>query len=150
MKRSDYGLSESASGPAFAMTWISPRVGIAVIALLMMFALFVAQARAEGPYLTSDQQVGVTKYRMALAPFGQPTNFGAWAEGAAKSGAAWFNLESVPDGKYKGQIQAGGDITVTDTTSGISTTAFKWSSTAPFDLSSGTGSKPTGLKSVIP
>jgi hypothetical protein len=87
---------------------------------------------------------------MALAPLGQPTNFGAWGEGAAKAGAAWFNLESVPDGKYKGQIQAGGDITVTDTTSGISTTAFKWSSTAPFDLSSGTGSKPTGLKSVIP
>lgn len=111
-----------------------------VLAVVLMSA---APALSE-PTLTSDPQDGVTKYRVRLGPAAEWTEADATAEGAA-----WFPLSAWPRGKYPTcEIQAGGNVKITDTTTGAVTEGWQWSASAPFAYEKMTGEKPSGIKMI--
>lgn len=122
---------------------------ILVLVVLLMVPAF---AFAE-PVLTCDPQSwsnpdGTTGrptiYRVRLGPIAE------WAEAPANAeGAAWFPLNVWPAGNYPScEIQAGGMVAVTDTTTGIRTTAFIWGPSAPFVFEKLIGSTPENVQVV--
>lgn len=115
--------------------------------LLIIAAILViaATAMAAGPYIVADPQTDATKYRMRLSADGGVT-WGTWTEGPPVSNAMRFDLEPVPKGTYKGEAQAGGDVTVTDTTTGAVSTVFQWSVSAPFGLKKTPGNSPIHIR----
>jgi hypothetical protein len=98
------------------------------------------------PFIVSDPQVA-TKYRMRLSSDNGAT-WGAWVEGAPIGGAMKFDIAGTPVGNYKGEAQAGDNISVTDSTTGQTSTVFSWSASAPFLLNVKAGQKTINIKVI--
>ncbi len=95
--------------------------------LVISYGLVVAS-----PFVVADPQPA-EKYRIRLSADNGQT-WGAWVEGFPISGAMRFDISGTPAGNYKGEAQAGATTTLTDSTSGIITTVFAWSTSSPFVL----------------
>lgn len=102
-----------------------------LIALTILIA-FAGLALAE-PFVVADPQADATRYRMRLSSDGGAT-WGTWAEGLPVSNAMRFDIANTPPANYSGQAQAGANVTVTDSTTGQTTTSLRWSNSAPFVL----------------
>lgn len=115
-----------------------------IILTIALLIIAPAIAAAGEPVLTSDPQVGVTRYRVRLGANAE------WTEAeASAAGAAWFPLASWPRGTYPAcEIQAGGNVSITDTVSGVKTEGWQWSASAPFVYAKMAGATPTGVKMV--
>jgi hypothetical protein len=100
--------------------------------LLIIAILAVAALAIASPFITADPQ-SATKYQMRLSADNGAT-WSAWVQGDPVSGAMKFDIGTTPAGSYKGEAQAGGNVSVTDTTTGQVSTVFKWSASAPFSL----------------
>ena len=104
-----------------------------VLTLVAITLLLFAQAIVFAePYLGADPQTDATKYRMRLSTDG--STWGAWTVGPPVSNAMRFDIGGVPPADYSGQAQAGAVLSVTDQTTGQTTTADRWSTSAPFLL----------------
>ncbi|MCU0589848.1 MAG: hypothetical protein MUC33_01290 [Desulfobacterales bacterium] len=115
-----------------------------IFTLAGLCLLLFAQASAfVEPYLSADPQTDATKYRIRLSTDG--TTWGAWTVGPAVSNAMRFDLGGVPPADYSGQAQAGAVLSVTDQTTGQTTTADRWSTSAPFLLKVPSLSQPKGM-----
>lgn len=87
-----------------------------------------------GPFLISDPAINITKYQIRLSADNGVT-WSAWAESPAQTdGSMRYDIGSYAAGNYKGEAQAYGTYTVTDSTSGQVSTAVGWSASAPFVL----------------
>lgn len=116
--------------------------------LMVLAVLMVAgPALAAGPYIVSDPDPEATLYRMRLSSDGGVT-WGPWTEGPPVGQALKFDLGGVARGTYKGEAQAGGNVEVTDSTSGQVSTVFQWSSSAPFSLRVTPGKSPIHIKAA--
>jgi streptogramin lyase len=100
-----------------------------IIALVLLAMAAVAVA---APFLVADPQEAA-KYRIRLSA-DNGANWGAWVEGPPVNGALRFDIAGTPAGNYTGEAQAGGDVSVTDSTTGQVSTVFMWSTSAPFLL----------------
>jgi hypothetical protein len=100
------------------------------VATLLMAA--VASAAIAAPFIVADPQ-SATKYRMRLSA-DNGTTWGAWVEGPPINGSLRFDIAGTPAGNYKGEAQAGGEVSVTDSVTGQVSTVFMWSASAPFLL----------------
>jgi hypothetical protein len=98
-----------------------------VLAILAVAALAIAS-----PFIVADPSTA-TKYQLRLSSDNGVT-WGAWVQGDPVSGALKFDIGSTATGNYKGEVQAGGNVTVTDSTTGNVSTVFGWSASAPFLL----------------
>jgi hypothetical protein len=74
--------------------------------------------------------------------------WGAWVEGNPVAGAMKFDIATTTPGAYKGEAQAGDNISVTDSTTGVVTTVFGWSASAPFLLNVKAGQKTINIKVI--
>src|SRR4030067_839606 len=99
---------------------------IAIIFLSIL--LFTSLVLAE-PFIVSNPQTDATKFRMRLSADNGVT-WGPWSEGNPVSNAMKLELQPVTPGNYKGEAEAGGNVTVTDSTSNQTSTVFKWSDPA--------------------
>ena len=108
--------------------------------------LAFAAAAIASPFIIADPQ-GATKYRMRLSADNGAT-WGAWVEGAPIAGAMKFDIASTTPGNYKGEAQAGDNITVTDSTTGQVSTVFSWSASAPFLLTVKAGQKTINIRVI--
>jgi hypothetical protein len=113
--------------------------------LVLAVLVFAASASAE-PFLVADPQPAAW-FAMRLSADNGAT-WSAWTEGPPVSGALRFDLGSVPPGQYKGQARAGGNVEVTDDTTGVKSVVWRWSDPSPFSLSVSTGVPPKNLKGV--
>lgn len=111
--------------------------------LLVVLVAMVGLAFAQ-PYIVSDPQTDATKYRMRLSTDAGAT-WGTWVEGPAVSNAMRFDLSPIPPASYQGQAQAGAVYSVTDSTTGQTTSVDTWSTSAPFVLNVRSSSPPTGV-----
>ena len=105
---------------------------------LTVLILAMAAVVLATPFLISDPQTDATKFRIRLSPDNGAT-WSAWVQGDPVEGAMKFDIGATPAGNYKGEAQAGGNVTVTDTTTGQTSTVFKWSASAPFGLTMAPG-----------
>ena len=112
--------------------------------LLVVLAAMVGLAFAQ-PFLVSNPQTDATKYRMRLSTDAGAT-WGTWVEGPAVNNALRFDLANIPPASYQGQAQAGAVYTVTDSTTGQTTTADTWSTSAPFVLNVQSSSPPAAVR----
>jgi hypothetical protein len=113
--------------------------------LLAILVAFTGMALAT-PFIIADPQVA-TKYRMRLSSDNGAT-WGAWVEGVPVTGAMKFDIAATPVGNYKGEAQAGDNISVTDSTTGVTTTVFGWSAAAPFLLTVKAGQKTINIRVI--
>jgi hypothetical protein len=112
------------------------------IAILAVAALAVAS-----PFIVADPNPA-TKYQMRLSADNGVT-WGPWTEGAAVSGAMRFDVGANPAGAYKGEAQAWGvTSSLTDSTTGVTTTVIGWSASAPFLLDLKIGKKIVNIKVI--
>ena len=116
--------------------------------LCVLIAVLVAFAglALASPFIVADPQVA-TKYRMRLSADNGAT-WGAWTEGVPIAGAMKFDIASTTPGNYKGEAQAGDNITLTDSTTGQTSTVFGWSASAPFLLTVKAGQKTINIKVI--
>jgi hypothetical protein len=98
------------------------------------------------PFIVADPQ-SATKYQMRLSADNGVT-WGAWVQGDPVGGQMKFDIGTTPAGTYKGEAQAGGNVTVTDSTTGNTSTVFKWSTSAPFSLTVVPGQKTLNIKVI--
>lgn len=104
-----------------------------VLTMAAISLLLFAQASVFAePYLSADPQTDATKYRIRLSTDG--STWGAWTEGPAVANTMRIDLGGVAPDDYNGQAQAGAALSVTDQTTGITTTADRWSTSSPFLL----------------
>ena len=115
----------------------------ALIAFMLLVCFSIAIA---APFIVADPQVA-TKYRMRLSA-DNGTTWGAWVEGNPIAGGMKFDVATTPVGSYKGEAQAGDTISVTDSTTGVTTTVFGWSASAPFLLVVKAGQKTVNIKVI--
>jgi hypothetical protein len=113
---------------------------------LTVVILAVAALAIASPFIVADPQVA-TKYRMRLSADNGAT-WGAWVEGNPVAGGMKFDIATTPVGSYKGEAQAGDTISVTDSTTGVTTTVFGWSASAPFLLVVKAGQKTINIKVI--
>jgi hypothetical protein len=111
------------------------------VAILAVAALAIAS-----PFIVADPQTA-TKYRMRLSADNGAT-WSVWTEGAPISGAMKFDIAGTTPGNYKGEAQAGDNITVTDSTTGQTSTVFGWSASAPFLLTVKAGQKTINIRVI--
>jgi len=114
--------------------------------LIILILLIAAPAMAD-PFLVADPQ-SAEWYAMRLSTDNGAT-WGAWTEGPPVEGALRFDLGGIPQGTYKGQARAGGNVTVTDEVTGEISTVWLWSDNAPFVLSVRSGSTPVKVKGRV-
>lgn len=100
--------------------------------LIIASILVIAATAMASPFIVADPNPA-TKYQMRLSADNGVT-WTAWTQGDPVSGAMKFDIGATPAGNYKGEAQAGGNVSVTDTTTGQVSTVFKWSASAPFQL----------------
>ena len=103
-----------------------------VVFLAFMFVLCAVAMVMAAPFIVADPSTA-TKYRMRLSADNGAT-WSAWVEGNPVAGAMKFDIVATPAGSYKGEAQAGGNVTVTDSTTGNVSTVWMWSASAPFLL----------------
>ena len=101
--------------------------------LSLCLVLVLVTAALAAPFIVADPQTA-TKYRMRLSADNGVT-WGSWVEGNPVNGALRFDVSETPTGSYKGEAQAWGKVSITDSTSGQISTVFMWSPSAPFVLS---------------
>ena len=99
---------------------------------MVIVVLALASLAMAAPFIVADPQVA-TRYQMRLSSDGG-TTWGPWVQGDPVSGAMRFDIGTTAAGNYRGEAQAGGNVSVTDTTTGNVSTVFKWSTSAPFQL----------------
>ena len=114
---------------------------ISIIFAVLIFAV----AAFAAPFIVADPQLDVTKYRMRLSADNGVT-WSAWTEGVPVNNALKFDVSGTPKGTYLGEAQAGGDVELTDTTSGLVSTVWQWSASAPFVLKVRAGQTTTKIK----
>ena len=114
--------------------------------ILAAMVLVLAAVVLASPFIVSDPQTA-TKYRMRLSADNGAT-WGAWVEGAPIAGAMKFDIASTTPGNYKGEAQAGDNISVTDQTTGVTTTVFGWSASAPFLLTVRAGQRTINIRVI--
>ena len=113
-----------------------------IVAILAVTALAIAS-----PFIVADPQ-SATKYQMRLSADNGVT-WGPWTEGAAVSGAMRFDAGANPAGPYKGEAQAWGvTSSLTDSTTGVTTTVIGWSASAPFLLVVKAGQKTINIRVI--
>lgn len=115
------------------------------IAVLFALLFFASLAFAQ-PYIISDPDPSATAYRMRLSTDG--TTWGTWTQAPPVNSAMRFDLKPLPGGNYQGQAQAEGTYTVTDSTTGQTSTVKGWSNSAPFLLGIPTFKVPTNTRVV--
>ena len=113
---------------------------------LTLAILAVAALAIASPFIVSDPQTA-TKYRLRLSSDNGAT-WGAWVEGVPVTGAMKFDIAATAAGNYKGEAQAGDNISVTDSTTGVTTTVFGWSASAPFLLVVKAGQKTINIRVI--
>ena len=113
---------------------------------LTLAILAVAALAIASPFIVADPQTA-TKYRLRLSSDNGAT-WGAWVEGVPVTGAMKFDIAATPAGNYKGEAQAGDNISVTDSTTGVTTTVFGWSASAPFLLVVKAGQKTINIRVI--
>lgn len=111
-----------------------------VLAALSLLLCTQASVSAD-PFLVADPQTDASSYRMRLSTNG--TTWGTWTQGPPVANAMRFDLGPITPGSYLGEAQAGAVVSVTDTTTGQTTTSQLWSASAPFGLSVPTIKTPT-------
>ena len=109
--------------------------------LLVCFTLAIAS-----PFIVADPQTA-TRYRMRLSADSGAT-WGTWVEGNPVSGAMRFDIAGTAAGSYKGEAQAGGNVSVTDSTTGQVSTVWMWSATAPFLLNVAAGQTVVNIRVI--
>ena len=114
--------------------------------IVLAILIFAAPAMAT-PFVVADPMTA-TKYQMRLSSDNGVT-WGPWTEGAAVSGAMRFDVGANPAGAYKGEAQAWGvTSSLTDSTTGVTTTVTGWSASAPFLLNLKAGQKIVNIKVI--
>ena len=113
-----------------------------LITILVAFATIALAA----PFIVADPQTA-TKYRMRLSADNGAT-WSTWTEGAPIAGAMKFDIAGTTPGNYKGEAQAGDNITLTDSTTGQTSTVFSWSASAPFLLTVKAGQKTINIRVI--
>ena len=113
---------------------------------LTLAILAVAAMAIASPFIVADPQTA-TKYRMRLSADNGAT-WSAWTEGAPIAGAMKFDIAGTVPGNYKGEAQAGDNITLTDSTTGQVSTVFSWSASAPFLLTVKAGQKTINIRVI--
>jgi hypothetical protein len=116
----------------------------ALIFLLLLVCFSIAIA---APFIVADPQVDVTKYRMRLSADNGVT-WGSWVEGDPVGNALKFDISGTPKGTYLGEAQAGANVELTDSTSGVVSTVWQWSASAPFVLKVRAGQKTANIKVI--
>lgn len=111
-----------------------------------LIILLIASTVYCEPFLVSDPQTDANKFRIRLSTDG--TTWGTWVEAPPASNAMRFDIGGTPVGNYQGQAQAGALISVTDSTSGVTTTSQQWSPSAPFVLRSSQPKAPVNTRVV--
>ena len=108
------------------MKFISPISPIGSIILSVLFFLLPAgcpQLVHADPFLTCDDQEGVTKYRFV-------TSHGAEIIDATPEGAVLYDLAQLPIGETSAELSAGAPWTI----DGIPQDVIEWSESRPFVL----------------
>jgi hypothetical protein len=118
-------------------------MSIRVILLATFLWLNIYQSICAEPFLISDPQTDATKFRIRFSTDG--TTWGAWSEGNPVNNAMRFDLGGITVGTYQGQAQAGASTSVTDPTSGVTTTVPLWSDSSPFVLRVPNKNKPSKI-----
>lgn len=104
-----------------------------VFVLAVLSLLLFTQASSAEPYLTADPQPEATAYRVRLST-DNGTTWGAWTLGPPVQQRLLFDLRPIAPDDYTGEAQAQGTYTVTDSTTGATSSATVWSDSAPFRL----------------
>jgi hypothetical protein len=104
--------------------------------LVLLAIFFTASIACAKPFLTCDPQAGITKYKIET-----PIQAGIVAHweivvDAEPDGSLKWDLQNWPHGKgtFTGNLYAGGDWQVTDSTTGIVTTVFDYSIPSAFAI----------------
>ena len=113
---------------------------------LALAILAMAVSVMASPFIVADPQ-SATKYQMRLSADNGAT-WSAWVQGDPVGGQMKFDIASTPAGSYKGEAQAGGNVTVTDSTTGNVSTVWMWSVSAPFLLNKLPGQKTINIKVI--
>lgn len=113
---------------------------------LTVLVLAMAAVALAAPFIVADPQ-SATKYQMRLSSDNGAT-WSAWVQGDPVGGQMKFDIASTPAGSYKGEAQAGGNVTVTDSTTGAVSTVWMWSVSAPFLLNKLPGQKTINIKVI--
>lgn len=116
------------------------------IFIILSIVFIAASAVWADPFLVADPQTDATKYRIRLQ-VGNGT-WSSWSVGNPVNNAMRFDLAGTPAANYNGEAQAGATISVTDTTTGTTTSTDIWSVSAPFGLNVTTSSIPKVIKVV--
>lgn len=114
--------------------------------LVGLMCLVLVTSVMASPFIVADPQTA-TKYRMRLSADNGVT-WGVWIEGDPVNGALRFDVEGIPKGDYKGEAQAGGNVSLTDSTSGATSVVWMWSASAPFVLNLRAGQVVVNLRVV--
>ena len=113
--------------------------------LLMIIAILISASIAiASPFIVADPDPTVTQYQIRLSSDGG-TTWGNWVQGNPVANTMRFDIGTTPAGNYKGEVQAGANVTLTDSTTGQTSTVFKWSASAPFLLVVPTGKTVTHI-----
>ena len=113
--------------------------------IILSILLFATSAMAS-PFVVADPSPA-TNYRLRLSTDNGVT-WSAWAVGSTVSGAMKFDLATTTPGSYKAEVQAGGEVTLTDSTTGNVTMVIFWGTSAPFLLNLKAGQKTVNIKVI--
>lgn len=117
----------------------------ALLAMAMFFVLAVSGLAFCQPYIACDPQPEASVFRVRLS-LDNGVTWGEWVEGPPVNSSMRFDVKPVAKGLYKGEAQAGADITLTDSQTGVVTVAREWSAGAFFILHKKHGKAPTTLR----
>ena len=116
--------------------------------LLIILAILIFSSPAmAAPFIVADPQIDVTKYRMRLSA-DNGVSWGTWVEGNPVGNSLKFDISGTPKGTYLGEAQAAGNVELTDSTTGVVSTVWQWSASAPFVLKVRAGQKTTSIKVI--
>lgn len=113
---------------------------------IVLVLVAIAAVALASPFIVADPQTA-DKYRIRLSADNGAT-WGAWVEGLPVSGAMKFDISGTAAGNYKGEAQAGGNVTLTDSTTGAQSTVFQWSTSSPFVLTVKAGVKIINIRII--
>jgi hypothetical protein len=123
------------------------RTKMLLVVVAVFLCLIFNQSNSHAQFLVSDPQTDATSFRIRLSADNGAT-WGAWSVGPPVSNAMRFDLSGYSAGTYQGQAQAGLTTSVTDTTTGVTTTSTAWSASSPFGLRTPSKVSPKAIRVI--
>jgi hypothetical protein len=117
------------------------------LVIIIFLCLIFNQSNSHAQFLVSDPQTDATSFRIRLSADNGST-WGAWSVGPPVSNAMRFDMSTYPAGTFKGEAQAGLTTSVTDTTTGVTTTSTAWSASSPFGLRTPSKVSPKAIRVI--